>query len=134
MDTVKYLIKVDIHEVKDVIFREPGTERNIVPNLYLTVTVGSATYSTIQRNEASNAIFNSSFNFTLDLTPLEFQRTRIIISLHHKYTIQSGDIGYHAFSLPLIYSKQQHCINRSWVKVFSPVYPSHHVVSLGFYS
>lgn len=127
MDKIKYLIKVDIHEVKDVIFREPGTEKIIVPNLYITVSVGSTNYSTIQRNEASNAIFNSSFNFTLDLTPVDFQRTRIIISLHHKYTIQSGDIGYHAFSLPLIYSKQQHCINKSWVKVFSPIYPSHHV-------
>ncbi|KAK2195577.1 C2 domain superfamily [Babesia duncani] len=128
MGTVKYLIKVDIHEVKDIIFKEPGTEVDIVPNLYILVTVGSNNYSTVQRNQASNAVFNASFNFTVDLTPSEFQRTRVIISLHHKYTLQSALIGHHAFGLPLIYSKQQHCIHRSWARVICPSFPSHNAV------
>ncbi|GBE60677.1 C2 domain-containing protein [Babesia ovata] len=125
MAAVKYLIKVEVHEVKEVVFKDPSSEVDIIPNLYCLVTVGNTQYSTVQKNQASNAVFNASFNFTLDLTPTELSRTRIIISLHHKYRIQSALIGLHAFGLHYIYSKQQHCIHRSWARILCPDFPGH---------
>ncbi|KAK1939766.1 C2 domain containing protein [Babesia divergens] len=137
MAAVKYLIKVEIHEVKDIIFKDPSTDVDTIPNLYLLVTVGGTQHSTVQKNQVSNAVFNASFNFTLDLTPADLLRTRIIISLHHKYRIQSATIGLHAFSLHYIYSKQQHCIYRSWAKVLCPDFPAHNagflLTSIGVY-
>ncbi|GFE54857.1 C2 domain-containing protein [Babesia ovis] len=137
MASVKYLIKVDLHEIKDVIFKEPGTEVDVIPNVYCVISVGGTQHSTVQRNQTSNAVFNSSFNFTLDLTPSELSRTRIVISLHHKYRIQSALIGLHAFGLHYIYSKQQHCIHRSWARLICPDFPSHNagllLTSIGVY-
>ncbi|ORM41731.1 Myoferlin [Babesia sp. Xinjiang] len=137
MAAVKYLIKVDLHEVKDVIFKDPSTEVDVIPNVYCIVDVGGVQHSTVQRNQASNAVFNASFNFTLELTPSELSRTRIIISVHHKYRIQSALIGMHAFGLHNIYSKQQHCIHRSWAKILCPDFPSHNagllLTSIGVY-
>ncbi|GIX63253.1 C2 domain-containing protein [Babesia caballi] len=137
MAAVKYLIKVEIHEVKDVLFKDPSTEVDTIPNLYCQVAVAGVQHSTVQKNQASNAVFNSTFNFTLDLTPTELSRTRIIISCHHKYRIQSALIGLHAFGLSHIYSKQQHCIHRSWARLLCPDFPSHNagliLVSIGVF-
>ncbi|UKJ90471.1 hypothetical protein MACJ_001404 [Theileria orientalis] len=130
MGSTRYYIKVDIHEVKDVIFKEPDTEAEIIPNLQIETAIGSLKRETQKKSGSSNAIFNTSMNFSPDLTKADFERARIIVTLYHRYTFSSGVIGHHAFSLPLIYSKQQHCILRSWVRVFNPAFPTHNAGSL----
>uniref|UniRef100_A0A3B0NB21 C2 domain containing protein, putative n=1 Tax=Theileria annulata TaxID=5874 RepID=A0A3B0NB21_THEAN len=132
MANVMYYIKVDIHEVKDVLYKEESTERETIPNVFVEASFKDYSNYTQTKEHSSNAFFNASFNFTPKLSPSEFERGRIIVALYHKEGIASYKklIGHHAFSLPLIYSKQQHCIHRSWVKVFNPNFPTHNAGSM----
>ncbi|PHJ16736.1 c2 domain-containing, partial [Cystoisospora suis] len=120
---VQYNIKVDLHEVKDLSFRENVGDKEIVPNPYIEVTVDGVTKATNQKTQVVSATFNTSFNFTAFLTPDEFARSYVEVSVLHKYMIigglglQSAVIGKYVFSFAYIYSKSQHWIYRQWVSL-----------------
>ncbi|CRG98468.1 ferlin, putative [Plasmodium relictum] len=133
----QYNIKVDIHEVKDLSFRESANEKEIIPNPYVEVTVNDEKKSTPKKNQAVNVVYNTSFNFSMDLTDYHFQRTSVDVCVLHKYTIQSALIGKCSFSLNYVYSKIQHWLYRIWVKLRNPDLPSDDVgfllISVGVY-
>ncbi|SCD22399.1 ferlin, putative [Plasmodium ovale] len=119
----QYNIKVDIHEVKELSFRESANEREILPNPYIEVTVNNEKRSTSKKNQAANVVYNTSFNFSMNLTDYHFERTSVDICVLHKYTIQSALIGKCTFSLNYVYSKVQHWLYRIWVKLRNPDLP-----------
>ncbi|CDU19442.1 hypothetical protein YYC_00882 [Plasmodium yoelii 17X] len=133
----QYNIKVDIHEVKDLSFRESTNEKEIIPNPYIEIKVNDETKSTAKKNQAVNVVYNTSFNFSMDLTDYDFQRTSVEVCVLHKYTIQSALIGKCSFSLNYVYSKVQHWIYRIWVKLRNPDLPLDDVgyllISVGVY-
>ncbi|SBT74771.1 ferlin, putative [Plasmodium malariae] len=133
----QYNIKVDIHEVKDLSFRESANEKEIIPNPYVEVTVNNEIKSTSKKNQAVNVVYNTSFNFSMDLTDYHFQRTSVDVCVLHKYTIQSALIGKCSFSLNDVYSKVQHWLYRIWVKLRNPDLPLDDVgyllISVGVY-
>ncbi|KFH02456.1 ferlin family protein, partial [Toxoplasma gondii VAND] len=118
---IQYNIKVDLHEVKDLSFREAAGEKEIVPNPYIEVTVNGVTKTTIQKTQVVSATFNTSFNFTAYLTPDEFARSYVEVAVLHKYMLiggvglQSAVIGKYVFSFAYVYTKSQHWIYRQWV-------------------
>lgn len=133
---VQYNIKVDLHEVKDLSFRENVGDKEIVPNPYIEVTVDGVTKATNQKTQVVSATFNTSFNFTAFLTPDEFARSYVEVSVLHKYMIigglglQSAIIGKYVFSFAYIYSKSQHWIYRQWVSLRNFDHPQDAAVSL----
>ncbi|EUD66600.1 hypothetical protein C922_02921 [Plasmodium inui San Antonio 1] len=133
----QYNIKVDIHEVKDLSFRESANEKEIIPNPYVQVTVNNESKCTPKKNQAVNVEYNTSFNFSMDLTDYHFQRTSIDVCVFHKYTIQSALIGKCSFGLNYVYSKVQHWLYRIWVKLRNPDLPLDEVgfllISVGVY-
>ncbi|KYN99162.1 ferlin, putative, partial [Plasmodium reichenowi] len=133
----QYNIKVDIHEVKDLSFRESANEKEIIPNPYIEVTVNNEKKSTTKKNQAVNVVYNTSFNFSQDLTDYKFERTSVDVCVLHKYTIQSALIGKCSFGLNFVYSKVQHWLYRVWVKLRNPDLPLDDVgfllISVGVY-
>ncbi|ANQ05832.1 Uncharacterized protein PCOAH_00001550 [Plasmodium coatneyi] len=133
----QYNIKVDIHEVKDLSFRESANEKEIIPNPYVQVTVNNEKKSTPKKNQAVNVAYNTSFNFSMDLTDYLFQRTSVDVCVLHKYTIQSALIGKCSFGLNYVYSKAQHWLYRIWVRLRNPDLPLDEVgfllISVGVY-
>lgn len=119
-----YSVKVDIHEAKDVVFFDPSSESEVIPQLFVKVITCGTYQQTPVKPESSNSIFKCSFNFNSNFDKREFDRNRIIFEVHHSYRIYTHLIGVHAFGFPLIYSKPQHCIHRSWVQIISPTHPS----------
>lgn len=120
---VQYTIKVEVHEVRGLCFKESAGEKEIVPNPYVDVTVCGTTKSTIQKNQVVSATFNSTFNFQATLTPEEFQRSYVELCVMHRYTLvggmglQSAHIGKYVLSFSFVYSKSQHWIYRQWIKL-----------------
>lgn len=120
---IQYSIKVEVHEVRALSFKESAGDKEIVPNPYVDVTVCGTTKSTIQKNQVVSATFNSSFNFQATLTPEEFQRSHVEVSVMHRYTLvgglglQSALIGKYVLSFAFVYAKSQHWIYRQWVKL-----------------
>ncbi|KNA02500.1 ferlin [Plasmodium vivax North Korean] len=133
----QYNIKVDIHEVKDLSFRESANEKEIIPNPYVQVTVNNEKKCTPKKNQAVNVVYNTSFNFSMDLTDYHFQRTSVDVCVLHKYTIQSALIGKCSFGLNYVYSKVQHWMYRIWVRLRNPDLPLDEVgfllISVGVY-
>ncbi|CAA9986207.1 ferlin, putative [Plasmodium knowlesi strain H] len=133
----QYNIKVDIHEVKDLSFRESANEKEIIPNPYVQVTVNNENKCTPKKNQAVNVAYNTSFNFSMDLTDYLFQRTSVDVCVLHKYTIQSALIGKCSFGLNYVYSKPQHWLYRIWVRLRNPDLPLDEVgfllISVGVY-
>ncbi|GAW78974.1 ferlin [Plasmodium gonderi] len=133
----QYNIKVDIHEVKDLSFRESANEKEIIPNPYVQVTVNNEKKCTAKKNQAVNVVYNTSFNFSMDLTDYHFERTSVDVCVLHKYTIQSALIGKCSFGLNYVYSKVQHWLYRIWVKLRNPDLPLDEVgfllISVGVY-
>lgn len=122
---IQYTIKVEVHEVRGLSFKESAGEKEIVPNPYVDVTVCGTTKSTIQKNQVVSATFNSTFNFQATLTPEEFQRSYVELAVMHRYTLvggmglQSALIGKYVLSFAFVYSKSQHWIYRQWVKLLN---------------
>ncbi|KAL8429259.1 hypothetical protein Efla_005536 [Eimeria flavescens] len=120
---IPYTIKVEVHEVRSLCFKESAGEKEIVPNPYVDVTVCGTTKSTVQKNQVVSATFNSTFNFQATLTPEEFQRSYVELEVLHRYTLlagvglQSAVIGKYVLSFPHVYSKSQHWIYRQWIKL-----------------
>ncbi|PFH33895.1 ferlin family protein [Besnoitia besnoiti] len=118
---IQYNVKVDLHEVKELSFRENVGDKEIVPNPYIEVTVNGVTKTTNQKTQVVSATFNTSFNFTTYLTAEEFARSYVEVAVLHKYMLigglglQSADIGKCVFSFAYIYAKSQHWIYRQWV-------------------
>ncbi|KAL8436008.1 hypothetical protein ACSSS7_002053 [Eimeria intestinalis] len=120
---IPYTIKVEVHEVRGLSFKESAGEKEIVPNPYVDVTVCGTTKSTIQKNQVVSATFNSTFNFQATLTPEEFQRSYVELDVLHRYTLvagmglQSATIGKYVLSFAYVYSKSQHWVYREWIKL-----------------
>lgn len=125
MRAIEYTVKVEVHELRSLTFKESAGDKEIVPNPYVDVTVGGVTKSTPQKNQVVSATFNSTFNFQCSLTPQEFERSYVELEVMHRYTliggvgIQSATIGKYVLSFSCVYNRSQHWIYRQWVKLRS---------------
>ncbi|CEM08625.1 unnamed protein product [Vitrella brassicaformis CCMP3155] len=116
---LEYLVKVIIHDVRDLVFKEG--DQTVLPSPYVEVKVRDTVKRTSTKPQTATTFYNEILLFQdLSLSSKEFSTSTIDVRVYHQYMFTTPLVGQYVVAFPVAYGRPQHYIHRQWVLLSQP--------------